>query len=243
MFRQVNLLSISERPASNLTNLRLFAGLMPEELRGVVRLLDIRYYRPGEFIFEMGEPPQRLYFLEKGIIKITIVTPDGRERILDVVNAGSTFGETFLSRGKRWTAAAQALSAATVRTITLRAFMNLMQALPHLCLTFVRQLVELQHRTVVRLDAQMQMDRGLRLLAVLLDIGERCVQRTADSYTLPGELTQGELARMVGLNRSTVSVLLNDYRRNGILGGQGGTIVIHSTPARAALKKAGLLLS
>jgi CRP/FNR family transcriptional regulator, cyclic AMP receptor protein len=239
----VILLSIPPDPTSVPRNLHLFAGLVPHELREAVRFLDTRYYRPGEFIFEMGEPPQRLYFLERGIVKITIVTPDGRERILDVVDAGSTFGETFLSRGKRWTAAAQALSAATVRTIALKAFTNLMQTLPNLCLTFVRHLAELQHRTLVRLDAQMQMDRGLRLLAVLLDLGGRCGQRTDDNYTLPGELTQGELARMVGLNRSTVSVLLNYYRRNGILGGQGGMIVIHSTPARAVLRKAGLLLS
>jgi CRP/FNR family transcriptional regulator len=236
-------LSIPQDPTSSLRNLRLFAGLVPEELREVARFLDVRSYRPDEFVFQMGEPPERLYFLERGIIKITIVTPDGGERILDVVNVGSTFGETFLSRGKRWTAAAQALRAATVRTITLEAFMTLMQTFPNLCLTFVRHLAELQHRTLVRLDAQLQTDRGLRLLAVLLDLGERCGQRTDDNYALSGDLTQGELARMVGLNRSTVSVLLNDYRRKGILGGQGGTIVVHSTPARAALRKAGLLVS
>jgi CRP-like cAMP-binding protein len=93
------------------------------------------------------------------------------------------------------------------------------------------------------LDAQIQMDRGLRLMAVLLDLAERCGRQTGDNYVLPGELTQGELARMVGLNRSTVNVLLNYYRRNGILGGQRGVIAINACPARAVLRKAGLLLS
>ena len=46
---------------------------------------------------------------------------------------------------------------------------------------------------------------------------------------------------MVGLNRSTVSVLLNYYRRGGILGGQGGMLVIYAVPARALLEQAGLL--
>ena len=236
-------MSIPQDPRSNLRSLRLFAGLGPQEVRETARFLDIRYYRPGEFIFDMGEQADRLYFLERGIIKVMIVSPDGRERILDVVNAGNTFGESYLSSGKHRTAAAQSLTAATVRTITLEAFTNLMETLPTLCLNFVRHLTDLQRRTLVRLDAQMQMDRGLRLLAVLLDLAERCGQRTGDQYTLPGELTQGELARMVGLNRSTVSVLLNDYRRNGVLGGQGGVIVIYSSPARAVLRKAGLLLS
>jgi CRP-like cAMP-binding protein len=202
--------------------------------------LDVRYYRPGEFIFDMGEHAGRVYFLERGIIKITIVSPDGRERILDVVNAGDTFGETFLSIGRRRTAAAQSLTASTVRTMALEVFMSLMQTLPNLCLNFIQHLTELQRRTLVRLDAQMQMDRGLRLLTVLLDLAERCGRRTGDAYTLPGELTQGELACMVGLNRSTVSVLLNYYRRIGILGGQGSTLVIHATPTRALVEGAGL---
>lgn len=209
----------------------------------MARFLDIRYYRPGEFVFDVGEQAGRLYFLERGIIKVTIVSPDGRERILDVVNAGNTFGEAFLSSGNHRTAAAQSLTASAVRTMTLEAFTSLMQTLPNLCLNFVSHLTDLQRRTLVRLDAQMQMDRGLRLLAVLLDLAERCGQRAGDNYTLPGELTQGELARMVGLNRSTVSVLLNYYRRNGVLGGQRGMIVIYATPARAAVEEAGLLSS
>lgn len=229
-------------PISNLRSLRLFADSPLQELREASRLLDVRYYRAGEFIFDMGEQAGRVYFLERGIIKITVLSPDGRERILDVVNAGDTFGETVLSSAQRRTAAAQALTAATVRTMALDTFMNLMQTLPNLCLNFVHHLTDLQRRTLVRLDAQMQMDRGLRVLTVLLDLAERCGRRTGDTYTLPGALTQGELARMVGLNRSTVSVLLNYYRRNGILGGQGSMLVIHAIPARALVEEAGLFL-
>ena len=236
-------LSTPQDPTSNLRSLRLFAGLVPRELRKVARFLDTRHYRPGEFIFDMDERVDRLYFLESGIVKVTILSPDGRERILYVVNAGNTFGETFLSGGRHRTAAAQSLTAAAVRSITLQAFSNLMRTLPNLSLNLVRNLTDLQRRTLARLDAQIQMDRGLRLIAVLLDLAERCGRQTGDTYVLPGELTQGDLARMVGLNRSTVSMLLNYYRRNGILGGQGGMIVIYACPARAALRRAGLLLS
>lgn len=236
-------LPIPQEPISSLRNLRLFARLVPRELRAVARCLDIRSYRPDEFIFDIGELADRLYFLNRGIIKVATVSPDGRERILDVVGAGDTFGETFLSSGKRRAAAAQSLTIATVQSMTTAAFMSLVEAIPNLCHNFVRHLIDLQRRTLGRLDAQMQMSRGLRLLAVLLDLAERCGQRAGDKYTLPKELTQGELARTVGLNRSTLSVLLNNYRRDGILGGQGGIIVVYPNPARSALKRAGLLLS
>ena len=236
-------MSRPQYPPSKLLSLRLFTGLEARELREVARFLDIRHYRAGEFIFDMNEPVNRLYFLESGIVKVTTLSPDGRERILDVVNAGSTFGEAFLSGEKHRTAAAQSLTASAVHTMSLESFSNLMRTLPNLSLNLVRLLADLQRRTLARLDAQIQMDRGLRLMAVLLDLAERCGRQTGDNYVLPGELTQGELGRMVGLNRSTVSVLLNYYRRNGILGGQRGVIVINTCPARAVLRKAGLLLS
>ena len=236
-------MSIPQDLTSALRKVRLFEGLAPQELRVVERLLDIRHYRPGEFIFHMGEQADRLYFLARGIIKVTIVSPDGRERILDIVNEGNMFGEGLLSNDKYRTVAAQSLNAVTVSAMAGETFMSLMRILPNLWLNFARHLMDLQRRTLLRLDAQMQMDRGARLLAVLLDLGERCGQRTGDNCALPAELTQGELARMVGLNRSTVSLLLNFYRRTGILGGQGGIIVVHQTPTRALVKKAGLLLS
>jgi len=175
--------------------------------------LDIRYYRPNEFIFDIGESAERLYFLDRGIIKITTVSSDGRERILDVVNAGSIFGETFLSTDKRRTAAARSLTIATVRSMTTEAFTSLVEALPNLCLNFVRHLIDLQRRTLGRMDAQMQMSTGLRLLALLLDLAERCGQRADDNYTLPKELTQGEFAhRVVRRNAPRDNVLSADTR-------------------------------
>jgi len=233
----------AQDPGSDLRHVRLLAGLAPQEFREVSRFLDIRRYKPGGFIFDMGERADKVYFLDRGIVKVTIVSPDGRERILDVIGAGNTFGEGFLTEERGRTAAAQSVTATIVRAMPATAFMSLMQTLPSLCVNFIRHLSDLQRRTFHRLNAQMQTDRGVRLLAVLVDLAERCGERVGGGYTLPAELTQGEVARMVGLNRSSVSVLLKRQRRAGIVGGQGGTIVIDPALAREELRKAGLLVS
>ena len=233
----------AQDPGSDLRHVRLLAGLAPQEVREVSRSLEIRRYRPGGFIFDMGEGADKVYFLDRGIVKVTIVSPDGRERILDVIDPGNAFGESFLTEERGRTAAAQSVTATIVRAMPAAAFMNLMQTLPKLCFNFIRHLSDVQRRTLQRLNAQMQTDRGLRLLAVLLDLAERCGERVGGGYRLPAELTQGEVARMVGLNRSSVSVLLNRLRRAGIVGGRGGTIVIYPTIAREELRKTGLLFS
>ncbi len=223
--------------------MRLFERLAPRELREVARLLDVRSYQPRTVIFRMGDQADRLYFLDRGIIKLSVVSPDGVERVLDVMAGGNLFGEPSLSQDDRRTVTAESLSSTAVWTMTTETFMGLLKTFPTLCINFVRHLTNLQRRVLSRLIVQMEADRGLRLLAVLLDLAERCGRRAGDDYILPPELTQGELAHMVGLNRSTVSLLLNRYRRGGVLGGQGAIVVIHSTPARALLRKAGILLS
>ncbi len=228
----------------SLRNLHLFKDLTPEELRELSPFLDTHQYRRGEFIFHMGEEADRLYFLDKGTIKIAVMSPEGEERILDIFREGDTFGELFFAKTmRRRIGTAQAISDVAVRTMTGESFMGLMRTRPDLCLNFVRHLVEQQRRTLMRIEALMHIDAGPRLLAILLDLAERCGQRTGDCYTLPENLTQGDLARMVGLNRSTVSLLINDYRRKGLLGGHGDILIIYPTPARAFLRKAGLMLA
>lgn len=228
---------------SRLRNLRLFERLGPQELHRMAGFMDTRNYRPGESIFEADEQADRLYFVDRGIIKITIASLEGEERVLDVVTAGNVFGEPSLSKDNRRTVAAHALTAATIRTMSVETFMSVMEDLPALCIGFVDHLIDLQRRTLGRLNVQMQKDRGVRMLAVLFDLAERCGRQVGDAYALPVELTQAELAQMMGLNRSTVSLLLNRYRRAGVLGGRGGSIVIHSAPTRTVLRNAGALLS
>jgi CRP/FNR family transcriptional regulator len=227
----------------NLRNLRLFKDLMPEELHALSPLLNTHQYSRGQFIFHAGEEAERLYFLDKGTVKISVTSPEGEERILDIFRSGDTFGELFFGPDTHRMATAQTLSNVTVRTMAGEAFMGLMRTRPDLCLTFVRHLVKQQRRTLMRMEALMHIDAGSRLLAMLLDLAERCGQRTGDCYVLPENLTQGDLASMVGLNRSTVNLLINDYRRKGILGGQGTILMIHPIPARVSLKKAGLVLA
>ncbi len=226
----------------NLGSVRLFKGLTDRELRKLAPLLEARQYRPGQFIFQVGEKADCLYFLDRGIVKISLTSPDGEESLLDVFKAGDTFGELFFDKSRRRVAAAQAVTDVAVRLIPEEVFRGLMRTWPALCLSFIRHLVDQQRRTLTRLTALLHVASAPRLLATLLDLGERCAPLVDDRYTLPGELTQESLAKMAGLNRSTASRIINDYRRLKILGGQRGMLVIYRSRTRTALKKAGLTL-
>jgi CRP/FNR family transcriptional regulator len=222
-----------------LRNLRLFQRLTPREFRELSRLLTARDYRRSEFIFHAGEKVDLLFFLAKGNVKILVSSPEGEERVLDICRPGDILGELFLGKDAHRMAAAQALTDVTAWTMTRQGVINLMQTFPHLCFNFLCHLVGQLRDVLLRTHALWQLKAGHRLLAVLLDVAEGSAQGVGDFYTLPETMTQGDLASMVGLNRSTVNLLVNDYRRKGILGGRGRTLLIYRTPARAVLKKAG----
>ena len=95
---------------------------------------------------------------------------------------------------------------------------------------------------MLRVEALLSADIGARLLAILLDLGERYGQPIADGYRLAADLTQEDIAHLVGLDRSTTSLLINRYRRDGVLGGRGRLLEIYQAPVRALLEQAGLAM-
>ena len=224
----------------NVRGVRLFEMLTPRQVRKLEPLFKVRHYQRGQVLFQTGDAVNLLYLMEKGSAKVSVISAEGDEHILDVFEPGDVFGELFAGHDHQRTATAHALSTVTVRTLTEEDFKRLMQVVPDACHHFVRSLVEDQRRALVRLEAVMHMGAGPRLLTFLLDLAERCGRRTNGYSTLvPDRLTQEELARMVGLHRTTVTLFINRYRRGGILGGRGNILLIHPARAHAFLQKAG----
>jgi CRP-like cAMP-binding protein len=168
------------------------------------------------------------------------VSRDGDERILDIFRPGDVFGDLFLMTSARRIYSAEALTDATAYTMTEEVFHEVMSTRPHLRREFIRHLLRQQRRAILRLQALLHVKAGPRLLAMLLDLCDRLGQRTAAGWRLPRELTQADLANMTGLNRSTVSTLINRYRRRGILGGDARRLVVYRARVRDELESAGI---
>src|SRR5690348_9881981 len=94
----------------NVRDLRLFETLTPRQLRKLKPLFGERHYRQGEVLFHAGDAADLLYFVEKGAIKVSIVSRDGDEHIMDIFKPGDTFGELFATEGHQRTTKAEALS-------------------------------------------------------------------------------------------------------------------------------------
>src|SRR6266478_2289629 len=116
----------------------LLAGLTPEELAGLAALGTIRSYRPGEKIVAAGEPAVSLFFLNSGVVHVTL--PDGVR--LATLTAGMAFGEMALLEAHR-SADVLADVSATALEVPLREFERFREAHPRTGERIMRNLAQL----------------------------------------------------------------------------------------------------
>ncbi len=224
----------------NLRDARLFDQLTPEEMEQVLEVMPAYSYRAGEYVFYAGEVADSLFVLQVGTVKVSYINLNGDEKILNIFRPGDVFGELFLGQYRHRIGEAQALEDVVVGRLCEETFLDLIQRLPRVALNFIRHLADEQRQTLARMHALMRAEARYRLLGTLLSIARRYCCTDGDWFDLPPSLTQEDVANMAGLNRSTVSTLINDLRREGVLGGRGRTISVNYAAMQQILEDAGL---
>lgn len=224
----------------NVRGINLFKGLSPDEIEEVLELAPPKSYRKGEYIFLTGDAADALFILQSGTVKVSYVTLNGDEKILNIFRRGDIFGELFLGKYRSRVGEAQALDDVVVCKLCEETFLALTQRFPQITLNFIRHLADSQRETLARTHALMRADAKYRLAGILLSMARRYCCTDLDWFELPASLTQADIANMTGLNRSTVSSLINDLRRDGVLGGEGRALRVNRTAIEALLEEAGL---
>ncbi|MFA5605271.1 MAG: cyclic nucleotide-binding domain-containing protein, partial [Dehalococcoidales bacterium] len=76
-----------------------FAGLKPEELEPIIKLIIEKKYERDEMLFFEGDATESLIFLASGVVKIFKTSPDGKEQILSIAHPEETLNELPLFNG------------------------------------------------------------------------------------------------------------------------------------------------
>ena len=223
----------------NLRNANLFHGLTKNQIDEVMRVMPVASYRKDEYIFLAGDDADVLYIVNSGAVKVSYVDLRGEERILSVFQPGDIFGNLFLGKYRQRIGDAQALDDVTLCRLTEIDFEGVIQRFPPVAINFIRRQADEHRETVARLHALLSMDARQRLLGTLLSLARRYCCTETDWFTLPESLTQEDIGNMTGLNRSTVSSLINELRREGLLGGSRRALSVNRKAVELALIKSG----
>nr|WP_237728162.1 Crp/Fnr family transcriptional regulator [Cellulomonas sp. APG4] len=180
----------------------------------------------GQAIFSEGEPGDRLYVIGSGKMKLGRRSNDGRENLLAVLGPAEMFGELSLFDPGPRTATASAVSDAVLYELGHDELIAWLEEHPAVAKHLLEALARRLRRTNEALADLVFSDVPGRVAKALLDLSRRFGEPTADGLRVAHDLTQEELAQLVGASRETVNKALADFAGRGWVRREGRAVVL-----------------
>ena len=195
----------------------LFDALDEEDARALRRqMAEVKLSR-GEHLFMEGDDGDALYVVLDGKIKLTRAAADGRENLLSVIGPGEMFGELSLFDPRPRTSSASAVTDTLLAALKHEALIPWLRERPEVSLYMLRALAQRLRRAVDVTADLVFTDVPGRVAKNLLDLADRFGHQEADGLHVHHDLTQEELAQLVGASRETVNKALADFAARGWL--------------------------
>ncbi|MFC8598986.1 MULTISPECIES: Crp/Fnr family transcriptional regulator [unclassified Isoptericola] len=204
----------------------LFADMDTEETKALFESMIPVELTRGDVLFREGEPGDRLYVIAQGKIKLGRRSSDGRENLLSILGPGEMFGELSLFDPGPRTATASSVSDALVYELRHQALVQWISAHPSVATTLLGALARRLRRTNETLADLVFSDVPGRVAKALLDLSARFGEPNDDGIRVAHDLTQEELAQLVGASRETVNKALADFATRGWVRREGRAVVL-----------------
>jgi CRP/FNR family transcriptional regulator, cyclic AMP receptor protein len=169
----------------------------------------------GESVFEEGDPGDRLYVIVEGKVKLGVTSPDGRENLHAILGPGEMFGELSLFDPSPRRATATAVSDCTLLGLGQTNLRGWLTGRPEVAEALLQALAQRLRRTSDALSDLVFSDVPGRVAKALLDLADRFGVQTPEGVVVTHDLTQEELAQLVGASRETVNKALADFASRG----------------------------
>jgi len=195
-------------------------------LNGIFRGKTIIECGKGRSVFRQGQPADSLFYLRRGRVKMTVISPEGKEGIVTILSAGEFFGDGCLAGQPLRTATAIAMADCTLDKIDKLLMTRILHEHHEISELFVKHLLSRNIRYESDLIDQLFNSTEKRLARTLLLLSNFDKERKSESV-LP-RINQDTLAQMVGTTRSRVSHFMNGFREHGFIDYDDSGLTVHS---------------
>jgi CRP/FNR family transcriptional regulator, cyclic AMP receptor protein len=202
-----------------------FGGLPAEAVTTLMKAGHVRCYVKGSPLFERGQPADSLILIVSGRIKISNVTVDGREVVLNFLGTGDIAGEITLLDGGTRSASAVAQVDTEVLQLYRRDLLPVLIQHPQVLLQIAQTLCE-RLRAANSLVEDGLLDMGGRFAAGILRLAKRHGRRTPRGVEIDLAINQRDLGSYLGLSRENTNRQFKRLVRDGVLLIRGGALII-----------------
>ena len=204
----------------------LFAALDDEASATLMSSMTQTRLERGDVLFNEGDQGDRLYVIREGKVKIVRRSQDGRENLVAILGPGEMFGELSLFDPGPRTMTATAVAETQLLGLGNEDLNGLLQGRPGVAKVLLAALAQRLRRTNENLADLVFTDVPGRVAKALLDLSARFGRPVEEGVLVAHDLTQEELAQLVGASRETVNKALADFVHRGWIQRQGKSVVV-----------------
>jgi len=189
-------------------------------------------FRKNETVFEQGEAADKVFYIQKGRVKVVVVSEQGKEAVVGIFEPGQFFGEGCLNGHPLRISTTTALEDCVITAITKTAMLAALHSEPKFSELFMSYLLSRNSRIEEDLIDQLFNSSEKRLARVLLLLAN--FGKDGGLQPIEVHVSQETLAEMIGTTRSRISFFMNKFRKLGFIS-YNGKIKVHNSLLNAVL--------
>jgi CRP/FNR family transcriptional regulator, cyclic AMP receptor protein len=183
-------------------------------------------YQSKQVVFSQGDPTAKVFYIQKGRVKLTVVSKNAKEAIVAILGDGDFLGEGCLAGQPLRMATATAISPSSILEIRKSAMMRVLREEQAFAERFIAHILARNIRFEADLVDQLFNSSEKRLARTLLLLAR--YGKAGRPETIVPKISQETLAEMVGTTRSRVSFFMNKFRKLGFIE-YNGSLSVHSS--------------
>ena len=183
-------------------------------------------YKRGQPIFRQGDAADAVFYIQTGNVQITVISEQGKEGIIGMLDAGEFLGEGCLAGQPLHLASAKATAESAIVRIEKDAMVRALRDEPTFSQQFMGYLLSRNVQIEADLVDQLFYSSEKRLARVLLLLAH--IGKDAKMEPVMAHINQEVLAARVGTTRSRINYLMNKFRQLGFIEYDSGTLKVHS---------------
>jgi CRP/FNR family transcriptional regulator len=210
----------------------LLAGLPLEYSSRLLAGAPTINLKKGQALFEIGAAGDGCYWLKEGVLKVSVASDQGGERILAILGPGSIVGELAMIDGLPRSASVHTLRDSSLTFVARSTFLECLRESPELYAHLVDTLVARLRHADEEVAAASFLPLKARVARALLQFARHLGEPTAtpDQFLIRDKLRQEDLAALAGVARENVSRTLSEWRKRKLVVQQSPSVyVIHKT--------------
>lgn len=200
-----------------LENFNLFEGLAESKMQELEKITTMQETAKNHPIYFAQEPSNSIFFLKKGRVKLSRISPDGKEMIIALVNPGEVFGELSILDVSDRNDFATTLNDSLICAISKDDFKVFLEKSPELNIKVSRLIGFKLRKFSERIEELVFKDANQRVVSFILNLAEEHGKKIGDEYFVKPFLKHQDIAKLTACSRQTVNSILTDLREKQLI--------------------------